>query len=153
MQGGAPLFREIYPLARWSRLSWYGSTWPRRAHGATRPHLCFRLGTGTLSGTVGAQLKSTPGQQRPEQPRRSSLSSLPPTLVRVVSVLALRVQVLLSTHSSYRHPLAASRTFFPAKGRGLADFESAKRGISKSPLHCAANPHHTCRKNPANSRD
>ena len=25
-----------------------------------------------------------------------------------------------------------SRTFFPAKGRGLADFESAKRGITSS---------------------
>ena len=48
-------------------------------------------------------------------------------------------------------PTKTSRTFFPAKGRGLADFESAKRGISKSPLQCAANPHH--RKNPANSRD
>ena len=46
-------------------------------------------------------------------------------------------------------PLATSRTFFPANSRSLADFEFAKRGISKSPLQCAAKTHH--RKNPANS--
>jgi hypothetical protein len=32
-----------------------------------------------------------------------------------------------------------ARTFFPVKGRGLADFESAKRGICKRPLQSAAN--------------
>ena len=45
--------------------------------------------------------------------------------------------------------IRSSRTFFPAKGRGLADFNLLNAGLAKAPFQCAAKSHH--RKNPANS--
>ena len=48
-----------------------------------------------------------------------------------------------------RMQVTTSRTFFPAKGRGLADFNLLNAGLAKAPFQCAAKSHH--RKNPANS--
>ncbi len=93
------------------------------------------------SGPGPAAARSRLGPDAAARPLRLALSASGRSLAAVAGPAGP-----VSASLSGRLP---SRTFFPAKGRGLADCNLLNAGLAKPPFQCAAKSHH--RKNPANS--